>query len=434
MKKIVLAISILLANSPVLAVGGVGDIVFDPTQYAQKAAQWAEEIQKWENQIKLYQQQIALLKGSKKYGMTPNQVHSNLPTAWEEFLPYAAADLNHTQKINNNKTEFLLNQYGLMVNAFNESKNRLERIQNLVSAINQAEGPKESQDLNNRLQTEMLLMQENQNRLKSINQIMEMEEKLADHQKWLKRKCYSIFKGNKSDPRVSIPEECQNFANSEKNRVKQSRTNSQTEYIGDNGGWNLGQTSEKYESGGKGPGVINGAQAAAQDKGGWSYGKYQIATNTGTMDQYLKASKYKDEFKGMKPGTPEFNARWKEVAKKDPKGFAEDQHKFIQKTHYEKQIKLLKKNGIDLSNRGPAIQDLVWSTSVQHGGNTNKIKDALKGKDVSQMSNDQIIDAVQDRRIIFYKKEADKDIRKSLLNRGNDERKRLHELNKNGVR
>ncbi|MCV2502622.1 MAG: type IV secretion system protein [Neisseriaceae bacterium] len=431
MKKIALAVSIFLISSPAFALFGVGDVVFDPTRYAQQAAQWAEEIKKWESQIKLYKQQIALLKGSKKYGMTPNEVQSNLPTTWNEVLPYASADLNHTKNINNNKTEFLLHQYNLMVRAFDESKERLERIQSLVTAINQAEGPKESQDLNNRLQTEMLLMQENQNRLRSINQIMEMEEKLTDHQIWLERKCYSRSRLMEVNPKVSNLEECQNLGGSEKQRTARSRTNSQTEYIGDNGGWNLGQTSEKYESGGKGPGVINGAQAAAQDKGGWSYGKYQIATNTGTMDQYLKASKYKDEFKGMKPGTPEFNARWKEVAKKDPNGFANDQHNFIRKTHFKPQMEKLKKNGIDLSNRGPAIQDLIWSSSVQHGGNTTVITKALKGKDVSKMSDAQIINAVQDRRKNIYARHPDSKTKSGLLRREKSERQKLLKLDQN---
>lgn len=34
------------------------------------------------------------------------------------------------------------------------------------------------------------------------------------------------------------------------------------------------QTSEKYESSGRGPGFINGAKAATQDTGGWSYGSH----------------------------------------------------------------------------------------------------------------------------------------------------------------
>ncbi|MCV2508814.1 MAG: hypothetical protein N4Q32_00020 [Neisseriaceae bacterium] len=32
-----------------------------------------------------------------------------------------------------------------------------------------------------------------------------------DDFKWMQRRCYSIFKGNKSDPRVPVPEECTKF-------------------------------------------------------------------------------------------------------------------------------------------------------------------------------------------------------------------------------
>ena len=41
-------------------------------------------------------------------------------------------------------------------------------------------------------------------------------------------------------------------------------------------GWELGQTSEKYETGGKGPGTINN-YASSGDFGGASYGTYQFA-------------------------------------------------------------------------------------------------------------------------------------------------------------
>lgn len=83
----------------------------------------------------------------------------------------------------------------------------------------------------------------------------------------------------------------------------------------------IGESLAKYESGNLSVKAITSVQAAAEDKGGWSYGKYQIATNTGTMNQYLKTSKYKEEFEGLKPGTKAFNHKWLEIADRDPKGF-----------------------------------------------------------------------------------------------------------------
>jgi hypothetical protein len=158
------------------------------------------------------------------------------------------------------------------------------------------------------------------------------------------------------------------------------------------GGWMLGKTSERYESGGKGAGTVSTGKG---DLGGASYGTYQLASKTGTLDKFLQQSGYGDQFKGLKPGTPEFNAKWKQVAKDDPT-FGDAQHSFIEKTHYQPQMDKLKKDGIDLSGRGAAVKDSVWSTSVQFGGGSSLIGKALKGKDIKSMSDADIVSAIQD--------------------------------------
>ena len=47
----------------------------------------------------------------------------------------------------------------------------------------------------------------------------------------------------------------------------------------------LGSQSERYESNGN-PGVIN-TKSASRDRGGWSYGSYQIATKVGTFKSWM---------------------------------------------------------------------------------------------------------------------------------------------------
>src|SRR5687767_1697691 len=98
-------------------------------------------------------------------------------------------------------------------------------------------------------------------------------------------------------------------------------------------GWHLGQTSSRYESSGKGAGVISTGKG---DHGGVSYGAYQLSTKMGTLQEYLDQSRYGAQFSGLTPATPEFNAKWRELAKTDP-GFAKDQHDFIGKSHYNEQ-------------------------------------------------------------------------------------------------
>lgn len=156
--------------------------------------------------------------------------------------------------------------------------------------------------------------------------------------------------------------------------------------------WVLGQTSKMFESGKGGAGTVSTGRG---DAGGASYGTYQLSSKTGTLDEFLKDSGYAKQFQGLRPGSSEFNAKWKEIAQNDP-NFGNAQHDFIKRTHFDKQMAHLKKGGVDLSGRGAAVQDAVWSTSVQFGGSTDIIKKALKGQDPSKMSDEDIVRAIQE--------------------------------------
>ena len=97
----------------------------------------------------------------------------------------------------------------------------------------------------------------------------------------------------------------------------------------------------------------------------------------------------------MKAGTKDFNSKWKELASTDG-NFGKSQKDFIKETHYKPQLQKLADGGTDLSGRGRAVQEAIFSTSVQFGGNTSLIKKALKGKDVASMSDSAIISSIQD--------------------------------------
>ncbi|MGY0506060.1 peptidoglycan-binding domain-containing protein [Luteimonas sp. e5] len=162
--------------------------------------------------------------------------------------------------------------------------------------------------------------------------------------------------------------------------------------------WRLGQTSMQYETGGRGPGTISTGKG---DLGGVSYGSYQLSTNMGTVHEYLAQSSYGKEFAGLQPATEAFNDKWRLLARTDP-GFAQDQHDFIKRTHYDIQVERLKASGLDFSGRGPAVQDALWSTSVQFRGLTQRIfQKGLeerfgKNVDISVLSDREIVEAVQD--------------------------------------
>lgn len=179
-------------------------------------------------------------------------------------------------------------------------------------------------------------------------------------------------------------------------------------------GWELGQTSEKYESGGKGPGVINDYNgSAAGDYGGASYGTYQFASflpekmKNGTprpsaknspVLQYIKNSKFRDKFDGLIPATPEFDAKWKEIAAQNPKEFKQDQHDYIQAKYYDVAVSNLKRAGLDLSTYGPAVQDLIWSGAVQLGpANIKPFTQTISGK--SSLTETDIVTIVSEWKI-----------------------------------
>src|SRR3954465_4627119 len=92
----------------------------------------------------------------------------------------------------------------------------------------------------------------------------------------------------------------------------------------------LGRLSEKYESGNRGPATVSTGKG---DPGGVSYGTYQLASKIGRADEFVKKY-YPDEFKGLKGGTAEFTAKWKELAANDAAGLRKKEHAFIKETHY----------------------------------------------------------------------------------------------------
>jgi len=172
-------------------------------------------------------------------------------------------------------------------------------------------------------------------------------------------------------------------------------------------GWELGKTSEKYETGGKGPGTIN-AYATSNDFGGASYGTYQFASylppvtpsgkarpsgKNSPLLSYLQYSKFGPLFAGLEPATPAFDAKWKEIASTQAEEFKKDQHDYTQTKYYDVMINNLKRKGLDLSQFGPGVQDLVWSTAVQFGPNKTSIfTEPLKDK--AQLSDKDIVELV----------------------------------------
>ena len=189
----------------------------------------------------------------------------------------------------------------------------------------------------------------------------------------------------------------------------------------------LGSQSERYESNGN-PGAIN-TKSASADRGGWSYGSYQIATKVGTFKSFMSFLAKEDngytDFNtsltnaggnaAATRGDVSFRNKWKELAKSDATAtrFKQAQHDFIQRTHHDPAVRAIAKDtGIDVcdGSHSNGLQDTVWSTAVQFGpGGARKIfreahtslkqKNARKDPPVTVITDADLINEIHDIKI-----------------------------------
>ena len=139
----------------------------------------------------------------------------------------------------------------------------------------------------------------------------------------------------------------------------------------------LGTLSAKYETGGRGPGTVS---TGVRDRGGVSYGSYQMASKLGVPTRFVKQDGFRwiADFQNLVAGSADFTACWKRIAKSEPDAFQSAQHDFIKKTHYDLLVaKIISDDGLDVNTRCHALKDVVWSTAVQHGGATSIVHKAL---------------------------------------------------------
>jgi hypothetical protein len=190
----------------------------------------------------------------------------------------------------------------------------------------------------------------------------------------------------------------------------------------------LGGLSARYESGRR------GSEAIGWDStGGTSYGKYQIASKTGTMRNflsYLKTNNPEAYERLSAAGSPDsgksgaFAQEWKKLVAEGKMGDSE--HQFIKKTHYDKGMSGLSNQGLtNMIGNSKALQEVMWSTSVQHGpGGASKIfnKTYKPG-----MSEEDFIRAVYAERGTKFGSSTAA-VQQSVMRRFQDEQKRALQL------
>jgi hypothetical protein len=135
----------------------------------------------------------------------------------------------------------------------------------------------------------------------------------------------------------------------------------------------IGKVSEKWESGGRGSGVVGWDPG-----GGTSYGKYQIASKVGSTKAFLnfaEKSGRKDVAEKLRTAGFENDTGgttgkavdvWKDMAAKGELGDLE--HQFIKSQSYDVAMKGLSPELQKRVGGSKALQEMLWSSAVHHGG------------------------------------------------------------------
>ena len=198
------------------------------------------------------------------------------------------------------------------------------------------------------------------------------------------------------------------------------------------------KSSQEYKLGtlsGRGESNNNYCAVGGDQNGGYSFGKYQIATKPGTMQDYIKYLNQNQQYKSFANnlnnaggnqaalrGDKAFINEWQKLCKDDD--FNQAQENFIFKTHYIPiKNKLNKIPGLNIDKRNPVVKDVVFSSAVQHRGNTPTIfQRAFPNQSLSQMSDEDIINGIYNER-----KNTDRYFSKSTPSEQNSVKKRLEE-------
>jgi hypothetical protein len=164
----------------------------------------------------------------------------------------------------------------------------------------------------------------------------------------------------------------------------------------------------------------------------------------GTVKRFVSPMDFpwRNKFVGLTPGSDDFTRQWKKIASEEPVRFQAVQHEFIKQTHFDPLIAKVKEgSGLDLTTRPRAVQDVIWSTAVQHGPNTSIVDRVLKdlksgGMDSSTPNFDEhFIKAIYDERgrklpngdLVHFSTNS-KDVQKGVANRFVHERSETLEM------
>ena len=150
----------------------------------------------------------------------------------------------------------------------------------------------------------------------------------------------------------------------------------------------LGSLSMVYETGflpGQETLAAGRVSSGRHDPGGVSYGAFQLASSVRAGQQVqaflrTEGSPWAPQFAGMDPTVRggAFGTTWQQIAAQNGSAFYQAQHAYIQRTHYDPVVQyVLDHTGVDVNTMSSAVQNVVWSMSVQHGGASQLVTGAV---------------------------------------------------------
>ena len=131
----------------------------------------------------------------------------------------------------------------------------------------------------------------------------------------------------------------------------------------------IGDLSKRYESNGDAGCISNGYG----DAGGKSYGMYQLSSNIGVVDDYIRWLRrngywFAENLAEHPVGSLAFDDAWRWLAYSNNKAdFEKSQHDYICDAYYKPAVAALKHNNYNIEKHHEVMKDIVWSRAVQYG-------------------------------------------------------------------
>ena len=201
----------------------------------------------------------------------------------------------------------------------------------------------------------------------------------------------------------------------------------------------IGTLGSMFESNGRADAINTGRG----DPGGASYGRYQLASGTGTLNNFFESEEgqpFRTQFGDLEPGTPQFDQVWQEVAGDPQVGpqFDQAQQQYMERTHFRPNLERAQRSGFDVAN--PGVREAVASMGTQHSpaGNLRIFNEAAArvGPDATPQ---QMVDALYEARTNYVRNLPEgeggmsSDVKAGVLSRYERERGAAQQLTQVGL-